>query len=177
MGECARLGRGRTDWYGPVRTCTDRDNPRVHNSTIWGVLGLCKVRAKLCKVRAWSERLLEALCILRADKHDLVVWNQKSIKRRCLVDSMEASDQWELSWWWLATLVQDRLAVAVKERPALTMYLDRYKERFRGALEAPIRAKPPHPIRRQLSLHQSRCITQIGTDPTPHLSHPSFKSH
>ena len=177
MDECARLGRGRTDWYGPVRTCTDRDNPRVHNSTIWGVLGLCKVRAKLCKVRAWSERLLEALCILRAEKHDLVVWNQKSIKRRCLVDNMEASDQWELSWWWLATLVQDRLAVAVKERPALTMYLDRYKERFRGALEAPIRAKPPHPIRRQLSLHQSRCITQIGTDPTSHLSHPSFKSH
>ncbi|WZZ50912.1 hypothetical protein YC2023_051019 [Brassica napus] len=165
MGECAMLGRGRTDLYGPVQTGMTRVCPTRPLVMFWDCAKSGPSCAKLGRDQNVSWRLCAYLGLIS------MIWSC-GIKRASREDALWIT-------WKQATNGSslDRLAVAVKERPALTMYLDRYKGRFRGALEAPIRAKPPHPIRRQLSLHQSRCITQIGTDSTPHLSHPSFKSH
>ena len=161
MGECANLGQGCT-------ACTDRYDPREHNSPIWDVLWLCKVRAQVCKLRAWSEHVQEELCIIRVLGMTLVVRNQRRIKEDALRVWKEsgAKDRLEQAGCWLCKEVKG------------TMYLVWYVGRYKGALQQPIRRQsPPWPDSNEpITQQQEHSQWETKTSSTLHLIHPFFKS-
>ena len=160
-------------WYGPVRIRTDRDNPRIHNLAIWDVLRWCKVRDKMCKLRAWSEHVRETLCILRANKkksgREASKGNQEDpLWRQAANESKDGAD-------WLLWRM-DRLALAVKQKGGTTMNMVWMKAWYMGAYKEPMGEQPslwpvwisqsdiisPQPITR----HHTDCNTKLSSTPS-----------